>query len=77
MPAYLVVIKGFKVKAIITGGSCLSGWAYLNPCGSAVVGFGSNWGYFGSYSEVCTHEPFHSWTISWYGNLQPERSEIM
>ena len=40
MPAYLTVEKGFGVSSIITGGSILSGCAYLNPSGSAVVGFG-------------------------------------
>ena len=36
------------------------GLAFLKPCPSAVVGFGSSCGCFASNSDVCTRAPFHS-----------------
>ena len=71
-----VKLKGFPGNKLGVEGSTLSGLAWTKPWGSPPWGLGSNWGCFGSYSEVWTLEPFHSTTISEYGKAWPERSEI-
>ena len=43
---------------------------------SADIGFGSSCGCFGSNSDTCTNAPFHSLTISLYGNSIPDLSDI-
>ena len=66
MPQPYLIIRSIQI--INTGGSTLAGLALGNPCPSACVGFGSNCGCLDSYSEICTLDPFHSITISLYGN---------
>jgi hypothetical protein len=56
-----------------------SSWAEgnnLNTARGYLAGFGSNCGCFGSNSDTCTNDPFHSLTISLYGNSMPDLSEI-
>src|SRR6056300_319696 len=71
-----VKLNGLPGNKLSVSGSTLAGLANCKPCGSATVGLGSNCGCFGSNSETCTRDPFHSTTISLYGKAIPERSEI-
>ena len=71
-----VVVKGLLGKISSTGNSVLAGLACCKPCGSAPTGWGSNWGCFGSNSDIWTHAPVHSLTISLYGNAAPDLSDI-
>ena len=63
-------------KRTAVGGSVLSVLTFLNATPSPAFGLGSNCGCFGSNSDTCTNEPFHSLTISRYGNSKPDLSDI-
>jgi hypothetical protein len=71
-----VRLKGLCPNKFCVAGSVLAGLELFKPCGSAVCGFGSSCGCFGSNSEICTLEPFHSVTISLYGNSIPDLSDM-
>ena len=70
------VVKGLSGKKSCVPNSVLAGLALCKACGSALVGFGSSYGDLGSYSDLWTHAPVHSLTISLYGNAMPDLSEI-
>jgi len=70
------VSNAFFGKEYGTAFSVLSLLTFLNAIPSAEIGFGSNCGCFGSNSETCTNDPFHSLTISLYGNSTPDLSDI-
>jgi hypothetical protein len=71
-----VISNGFKGNKVGTAVSVLSGLASLRPWGSEVCGFISNCGCLASNSEIWTKDPFHSLTISLYGNSIPDLSDI-
>ena len=60
----------------VTAGPVLSGLALVKPCPSDGAGFGWSCGCLASYSETCTNAPFHSFTISLYGNSIPDLSDM-
>ena len=71
-----IVSKGFGPNIAITSFSVLSGLASNKPSASPPLVLNSNCGCFLSNSERCTKEPFHSLTISLYGNSIPDLSDI-
>ena len=69
-------LNNMGIFKFCVAGSVLSGLTLFNATPSPLIGFGSNCGCLGSYSEICTNAPFHSLTISLYGNAIPDLSEI-
>ena len=70
------VEKGLLPNIAATVGSFLPGLTCLSDIASPFIGFGSNCGCFGSNSDTWTKAPFHSLTISLYGNSIPDLSDI-
>ena len=70
----LTALEAVNIAA--TAGSDLPGLTLRKDMESPFIGFGSNCGCFGSNSDTCTNDPFHSLTISLYGNSIPDLSDI-
>ena len=71
-----IVSKGLGFNIVATAFSVLSGLAFNNDCGSPPCCLGWSYGCLDSYSETWTNIPFHSLTISLYGNSIPDLSDI-
>ena len=72
-----ILSKGLGTRSMITSFSTLLGLAFFKPCCYApLLALNSNCGCFSTYSDICTKEPFHSVTISLYGNSIPDLSDI-
>ena len=71
-----IISNGLFNNKINWGVESLCTLGFCKAWGSDPTGLGSSCGCFGSYSEVWTKDPFHYLTISVYGNLNPDLSEI-